>query len=113
MILQGELHAGFNRLGTASYIDHVLEGATTELADNGGEFFQRICCEVVAVAVGDAVQLGLDGVVHFRVGMADAVDGGATGTINILLAVHIGQITPLGPHNFGKCCGGMNIGGQG
>ena len=72
-------------------------------ADDVGEFFQRIGGKVVAIAVGDSVELCLDGVIHFGVGVADAIDGGATGAIDILLAVHVGQITALGPHYFRKC----------
>jgi hypothetical protein len=39
--------------------------------------------------MGNTVKLRFDGIIYFRVAVANAIDGGAAGTINILLAIGV------------------------
>ena len=102
MILQGDLEAGFHSLRSTCHINHVVKGTATALADDIGQFLQRIGRKIVTIAMGDAIKLGFDCVVHFFIGVSEAVDRRAAGTIDILLAIHIVNIAALGPSYFGQ-----------
>ena len=113
MILQRQLQAAFHGLRTARDIHHVLQRAAANTADDLRQFLQGIGGEVVAIAMGNPVELRLDGVIHFRVGMPDAINGGSARAVDILLAVDVVKIAALGPDNLGQSTGGMNIGRKG
>src|SRR5690606_29855984 len=52
---------------------------------------KRIAGEVIAIPVGDAIELLLDRLVHFRMGMAETEDGGAAGAVDVILAGRVIQ----------------------
>jgi hypothetical protein len=107
--LQSKFQAAFHRFGTAGNVDHILQGAAAAGRDDFRQFFQCISGEIIAIAVRDAIQLLFDGVVHLFIGVADAIDGRAAGTINILLAIDIVEIRTLGPGNLREVAGRMDI----
>ena len=77
MILECELEAGFDRFRTAGYEHHILEVAAAIPGDDGGQLFQCVAGEIVAVALGDPPKLVGNRGIHFLIAVADAIDGGA------------------------------------
>jgi len=113
MILQRQLQAAFHRLRSARHINHMLQRPAANAADDLGQFFQRIGGEIITVAMGNAVQLRFDGLIHFRIRMPDAINRRPPRAIDILLAIHIVEIASLGPDDLGQGTGGMDVGRNG
>src|SRR5690348_9359351 len=67
--------------------------------------------------MGDAVELRLDGVVHFLIGMAQAIDRGSAGAVDILLARRVVEVAALAISDLGQVAGlpgrGEFLGGLG
>src|SRR4029077_18842047 len=82
---------------TAGDEDHPGEAAAgpTGPAHLLRQLLQGIAGEGVAIAMGDAVELGLDGLVDLLIAMAEAEDGGPAGAVDILLAVGVVEIAAL------------------
>ena len=76
------------------------------------KFLKRISREVVAITMGNPVKLLLDRIVHFVVGMANAINGRAAGAIDVNFSVGIMQVAALGPNHFWHVIGGVYAGGQ-
>ena len=107
LVLQGDLQAAFDGFGAAGDIDHFAEDAAAVCPDDRGQFFKCGSGEIVAVAVGDVGKLGGDGGVDLGVCMAEAIDGGATGAVDILLAGGVPQVAAFGMGDAGQLGGGF------
>ena len=100
--MQGDLQAAFHGLGPAGDKNHFGQGAATIGPDDRSQVFEGRSGKVVAVAMRDVGHLGHDGGVDLGIGMAEAIDGGATGAVDILLAAGIPKIAALGMGDAGQ-----------
>src|SRR5690606_30446056 len=67
------------------------------------DFDQLVRCvagKEIAIGMSDLVELRLDRVIDFRIGVPDRVDGRASRTIKVALAIHVIEIAALAVSNL-------------
>ena len=104
VVLERDLEAGLHRLRPAGYEDHALQAAARPAApaDDFGQLLQGIAGEDVAVAMGDAVELGLDRRVDFLVAMAKAEHRRAARAVDIASPVGVEEIAAFAIGDLGQ-----------
>ena len=94
VVVEGDLQRRFDGLGSTGGEDHLVDPGTAAAGDELGQLVHRIAGEVVAVGVGDGVELALDGVVDLGMGVAEAVHRRPTRAVDVLLARHVVEPAP-------------------